>query len=216
MKRLVLILALILSVSTATPAIAKGGFSSSSSSSRSSSSSSSKSYSSGSSSKSSGSSGKCCSSSSKTSSSSKSGGSSKTYSNGAAKPSKPTAAAPSSGSRPAKPITRTVPKLPPPAPKLTTSGRSVTRVTVPRGRNFYRDRTFLISHPGYGDPYGRSYYGAYSYGSNNPYFYMWLYAMMDNDRSNNPAPPESDGQVSDALVSFAQIIVQEQAITAAK
>lgn len=209
MKRLAIILALIFSVSTAAPALAKGGYSSSSSSS-------SKSYSSGSSSKSSGSSGKCCSSSSKTSSSSKSGGSSKTYANGTTKPSRPTAAAPSTGSRPAKPITRTVPKLPPPAPKVTTSGRSVTRVTVPRGRNFYRDRTFLISHPGYGDPYGRSYYGSYSYGSSNPYFYMWLYAMMDNDRSNNPAPPESDGQVSDALISFAQIIVQEQAITAAK
>lgn len=90
------------------------------------------------------------------------------------------------------------------------------RVVVPRGRNFYRDRSFLIGHPAYADPYGHSYYGYYNYGSSNPYFYMWLYAMMDDDRSNNPDPPESDGQVSNALISFVQIIKQEQTITAAK
>jgi hypothetical protein len=40
--------------------------------------------------------------------------------------------------------------------------------------------------------------------------------MMDDDRSNNPLPPESDTEVSGALTSFLQIIRQEQSITANK
>lgn len=141
-----------------------------------------------------------------------SGGGSKSYSS--SKP--PTASKPSSGPVSQKaPMTRIVPKSAPPRVTTVKAGGRVTpaKVTTPPGRNYSRDYGIVTrgsymyrgSRYYYGDPYGPSYYGSYD----SPFYYMWLYSIMDNDSGNDPQPPEPEGdKVSDALESYLGIVQQ--------
>lgn len=143
-------------------------------------------------SKSSGGGSKCCSGGSKSGGGSRSGGSS----------SKPTISKPSSGSKAQpKPVTRLIPKSPPPI-ATKTSAQTFGPLRVPPGRSYSRDRSYILRNPQYADPYGTHYYGY----SGSPFFYLWLFSVMDNDRSNNALPPESDSQISPALLSYLRVI----------
>lgn len=145
-------------------------------------------------------------SSSSSSSGSKSSSSSKTYSNGASKPTTPTSSKPSLGSRPQPaPVTKLVPPTPPPT--FTPGSRTVNtpaagRVTIPSGRSYTTDRSYIISHPSYANPYGSTYYGAYD----SPFYYMWLYSIVDDDESNDALPPSSDSEVSEAALSYLGVV----------
>lgn len=125
--------------------------------------------------------------------------------------SRPTASKPSSGKiqQPA-PVTKLIPPSPPPrVTSRTSTSPSGSVLRIPAGRSYSRDRDYIIRNPSYADPYGRSYYGSYyggGGGGSNPFFYLWLFSIMDNDRSNNPKPPEIDGEVSPALLSYLQVI----------
>lgn len=142
--------------------------------------------------------------------SSKSGGKGYGSKSSSVSKSRPTASKPSSGKiQQPKPVTKLIPPSPPPriTSRVSTSpSGSVLR--VPAGHSYSRDRNYIINNPSYADPYGHSYYGSYygGGGGSNPFFYLWLYSWMDNDRSNNPKPPEVDGEVSPAILSYLQVI----------
>lgn len=137
--------------------------------------------------------------------SSTSGSSSKSYSNGKT----PTASKPSTGSKSQRPVAKILPPALPRVPTITTrSGTSRPLVSVPAGRSYSADRAKVqrpYKYQGnryyYTDPYGPRYYGYYS--DNNPFFYMWLFSVMDNDRSNNALPPESpEGLIAPIAPSY--------------
>jgi hypothetical protein len=151
---------------------------------------------------------KCCSS-----------GSSK--SSGTSKPKTASASKPSTGSKQQRaPVTKLVPPRPPTrisTPVVSRSGKRLPpRVSVPAGRSYERDRDFMYRNPSYADPYGSRYYGGYSSFSDSPLFYMWMFSMMDDDHSNDPLPPESDTEITTALLSYLQIIKSTQQMTGAK
>lgn len=90
-----------------------------------------------------------------------------------------------------RPLTTLVPTRPP----VRSTG---VPYSVPVGRNYTRDRTFIITHREYANPYFGSYYGS----PFSPYNYLWLSMMLDNDPSNNPAPPEADqGEIAQIFPS---------------
>jgi hypothetical protein len=70
-----------------------------------------------------------------------------------------------------------------PAPASRLAPRSLPpNVRVPRGGNFARDTARLRSNPHYMDPYDPLYFGNPA----SPLFYLYLAALSDNDRGNNP------------------------------
>lgn len=109
--------------------------------------------------------------------------SSSSPSSGSAKstaPSRPVASAakPSTGAKPQPaPASKLIPSTPP---------KQLPKSAIPAGRNYGRDRTFLVGHPTYLDPYVASYYGNPS----SPYFYLWLAAVSDGDHHNDPLLPQ--------------------------
>jgi hypothetical protein len=147
------------------------------------------------------------SSSSHSSSPSKSSYSGSSASRSSSSPSKPaTASKPSTGS---KPQPSALPKLIPPA----SGAGAASKFAAPRytgGRNYTRDRDFIIRNPRYGDPYryGRSgYYGSY----NSPYFYLWSASYFSGRQ--RPLPPSSDDLISQALLSYIGLIGEEAKLT---
>lgn len=148
--------------------------------------------------------------------SSSSGGSKSASSSGGSKgysaPKTPTASKPSTGSKgqPA-PVTKIVPPRFNP-PKITAPGKLggasgvKPRVSIPAGRSYQRDRSFILRNPRYADPYGPSYFGSF----NSPFFYMWLGGVLDGDEHNRPLPPESDREVGTAILSYMGIIDAER------
>lgn len=138
---------------------------------------------------------------------SKSGGGSKCCSGGSKSGggtrAKPSVSKPSSGSKAQpKPVTKLIPPSPPKIARTGTASQQFGPLRVPSGRSYSRDRSFIIRNPQYADPYGFHYYGY----SGSPFFYMWLFSVMDNDRSNNPLPPESDSKITPALLSYLRVI----------
>ena len=78
-----------------------------------------------------------------------------------------------------------------------------------------------MSNQRYSDPYvyrSNGYYGTpMYYGAwDSPLNYIFLAAMLDDDNSNDPLPPESDGYVSEAVLSYAQVVTSEVDLIAAK
>lgn len=101
----------------------------------------------------------------------------KSYAASVGKPASASVTKPSSGPRaqPA-PVSTLVPPTPPPS--LSRPG------AIPAGRNYTSDRTVILAHPYYADPYSRSYYGYPS----SPFFYMWL---AEQGQHNAPLVPQS-------------------------
>jgi hypothetical protein len=144
--------------------------------------------------------------------SSGSSGGSKSYS----APKAPTLSKPSTGSIPQRaPVTKLVPPKPPASlgtPKVVGGRVTPAKVSIPSGHAYQRDRTFLVGHPAYINPYGGLYYGSYD----SPFYYMWLGSMMNGGGSDRPLPPEKDGEVSDALESYMGVVQQEAQFMADK
>jgi hypothetical protein len=76
-------------------------------------------------------------------------------------------------------------------------------VSIPSTRSYSRDRTFIVHHYQYADPYFGSYYGDYG----SPYYYMWLGGIMSGG-NDAPRPPEAKDRVSASLPSYLGIIQQ--------
>jgi hypothetical protein len=162
--------------------------------------------------------------------STKTSGGSKAANNGGGGSKTTSASKPSSGSKTAPPVTKTVPPSLP--PRLTTPTRVNTangvrtvppKVRVPAGRAYGRDGAFLRSKSGarYRDPYryrsngyngSPMYYGAYD----SPFFYIWLLSITDDDDSNDALPPSSDGFVDESLLSYLQILGAQSDLVEAK
>lgn len=74
---------------------------------------------------------------------------------------------------------------PVPATRLVPSAlpKSFPPSRVPAGHTYSRDRTILIGHPYYLDPYNHSYYGY----PTSPYYYLYLASIMGG---SNPVAPQ--------------------------
>lgn len=170
------------------------------------------------------------SSKSSSSSSSKSSGGSKSSTKSTSSSTKVASSSkPSTGSKPAPPVTKTIPVAPRITPPVRTStGVAVSKVSIPAGRSYSADRNQVVNGSfrdrsgnthRYYDPYDYRtsygapiYYGAYD----SPFFYMWLFSMNDDNRSNDPLPPSADGKISESLLSYAQVIKGELDLISAK
>lgn len=110
---------------------------------------------------------------------SSSGGSGSKSSGQSSKP-RATPSKPSTGPKqqPA-PATRLVPATPP--ANLRNLSPQYTR-----GHDYGRDRTIILREPYRLDPYSSSYYGT----PGNPYFYLYLLALTDDDHGNDPVSPQ--------------------------
>lgn len=128
---------------------------------------------------------------------------------GGSKP-KPTPAKPSTGSKPQPvPVTKLVPAV---APAKVTGPTGKPKFQ-PSGRDYYRDRQTVLRNPAYADPYGgRSYYGAFD----SPFFYLWLFSVMDGDDGNNPLPPQSDEKIDESILSYLQAVQAMQSMSVDK
>lgn len=123
----------------------------------------------------------------------------------------PTASKPSTGSKSQpQPTRRLVPPVPPRSFGGGTRTGSPPRVRVPVGHNYSRDRRTIIRNPRYANPYGHSYYGSFD----SPFFYIWLGSIMDGNDA--PLPPEADGKVSEATLSYLGLIKSEVQLMARK
>jgi hypothetical protein len=156
------------------------------------------------------------SSSSRSSSSSSSG--SKSYSSGGGTKSSGyySGGSKSSSYGSSKPIfsstSKTTTKVLPAAPPKVTVPTGATKppVSVPSGRSYSTDRSYIISHRSYSTPTSSHYYGYYDPYGSNPYFYLWLYGAMDDNRHDNPPPPGAgEGQIDASIVSYLQVIKAE-------
>ena len=132
---------------------------------------------------------------------------------------------PSSGSKTAPPVAKTIPVVPPvklASPTISSTGRALpAKVSVPSGRSYSRDATFVRNSPNHYDPYkyrangyhgAPMYYGAYD----SPFFYLWLFSIMDDDQSNDALPPSADGLVSEAILSYSGVVASQQELIEAK
>ncbi len=78
-----------------------------------------------------------------------------------------------------------------------------TKTYVPAGRNYANDRNILVNNPRYVNPYGSGYYGFYD----SPFYYIWLFSILDDDQNNNPLPPQSDeGKIAPIIPSELGVI----------
>jgi hypothetical protein len=139
----------------------------------------------------------------KSSSGSKPSSGSKSYS--APKPAysvaKPTLAKPSTGPKQQPlPTAKLVPTV---IPTRTFPKSGTTKTYVPAGLNYTNDRNILVNNPRYVNPYGSGYYGFYD----SPFYYIWLFSILDDDQSNNPLPPQSDeGKIAPIIPSELGVI----------
>lgn len=103
------------------------------------------------------------------------------------------------------PVTRLVPPKPFTPSPTARPGSFASKYGVPAGRNYNRDRTFIVTHREYANPYYGSYYGGY----NSPFFYMWYGSLLDGDGHNNAALPQADeGQIALILPTEFKVVAE--------
>lgn len=101
------------------------------------------------------------------------------------------------------PVTKLVPPRPYTPPVSSRPGSIGSRYTIPAGRNYGRDRYFIVTHRQYANPYYGNYYG----GFDSPFFYMWYGSLLSGNSHDHAALPQAqDGQIAQILPTEFKVV----------
>lgn len=108
------------------------------------------------------------------------------------------------------PVTRLIPPTPArvtigTGPGQARPGSFASKFGVPAGRDYGRDRTTILTHREFANPY----YGGYMGSWNSPLLYMYYGSLIDGDGHNNMPPPQADeGEIALILPTEFKVIAE--------